>query len=323
VQATILGDMVVALISEFEAALKRGDRSAIVDLSRQFLSHRPNLDGRWIQLAMILAVNGEVSLARQAADLHVEHCARNPHALLGKADLLAFVGAWPEMLALLREWPASLPQPPGYSYARGTAALYVGDAEEARQYLVAAIRRHPDLGIPWLSLNLLVDYSQEPELAELVIASERIMEGSPTSIRGTFYYALGKVHADRGDYQRALDAFAHGARLMKEGMSYSRDADRNSAAEAVSGYDARRVAAIGQTQSEPTERTIFVMGLPRSGTTLVEQILTSHSTVTDGAEIYRLGLLARDIGSASCPSLAKLRGPGGRAACRPVMEPLD
>ena len=70
------------------------------------------------------------------------------------------------------------------------------------------------------------------------------------------------------------------------------------------GYDAEAIAGVAGQQREPTARTIFVSGLPRSGTTLVEQILTSHSAVSDGGEINRLPLLAREIGGAAFPALA-------------------
>ena len=79
------------------------------------------------------------------------------------------------------------------------------------------------------------------------------------------------------------------------------------------GYDAQAIAALAQQQREATSRTIFVTGLPRSGTTLVEQILTSHSAVGAGAEISKLELLAKDTGGASFDDLSRYADERGLA----------
>jgi len=295
----------LGLIAKFESSLQRDDRAAIVENARKLVSLRPPLAQRWLSLAFIVAHNGEVSLAREAFNLYLESFAGDSAAAFRKVDLLAQVGAWEEILALLRAWPPNQPKPASYSYTRGTAALYLGQNEEARLHLEEAIRQHPQVGTPWLSLNLLVDFRRETELAEHVIATERNMESAPPAVRGSYYYTLGKVYADRGEHSRAFNAYARGARLTKGDFPYSREGDRHSATEAVRGYDADRIAAVARLQSEPTDRGIFVMGLPRSGTTLVEQILTSHSAVRDGAEIYRLALFAKEVGGASYPALQK------------------
>jgi hypothetical protein len=125
------------------------------------------------------------------------------------------------------------------------------------------------------------------------------------------------VHAERGEHAPAFAAFARGARQMKTAVVYDGRADRADAARAIDGYSPERIAAIARGQGEPTARTIFVTGLPRSGTTLVEQILTSHSAVGDGGEIGRLLLLAGDVGGSSWPALARyVEAQGAASAAR-------
>jgi hypothetical protein len=60
-------------------------------------------------------------------------------------------------------------------------------------------------------------------------------------------------------------------------------------------------------------RTIFATGLPRSGTTLIEQVLTAHSAVADGAEIGTLEVFAAQVGGASYPALTRCIETGGAA----------
>ena len=309
-------DTVAALrvLDRFQAAVRKDDRAAIVDTARQLVSWRVPLAGQWLPLAMVAARNGEIGLAREAFALYLDSFPGDPGALFRKGDLLAQIGAWDEVLALLRAWHGDAAKPASYAYVRGTAALYCGEKDEARRYLEEAATLVPRSGAPWLSLALLVDFAQDAELAERLIAGEPGMAGAGPAELGTYYYALGKAHADRGDPARAFAAYARGAGAMKSQVTYSREQDRLSATEAVSGYDAGRIADLAREQNEATGRTIFVMGLPRSGTTLVEQILTSHSAVSDGGEIYRLGLLARDVGGASFDAVRTYLEETGAAA---------
>jgi hypothetical protein len=161
----------------------------------------------------------------------------------------------------------------------------------------------PQSGFTWFSLSMAVDFSQEPELAERLIAGAPSMEGAAAAQRVSYFYAMGKAHADRGEHALAFEAFANGARFVKTMIGYKRDDDRADAERAIDGYTADRIAAIASQQREPTGRTIFVTGLPRSGSTLVEQILTSHSAVIDGGETSRLTLLSNEVGGASWSAL--------------------
>jgi len=129
-----------------------------------------------------------------------------------------------------------------------------------------------------------------------------------------YLHALGKAHADRGEHSLAFAAFDRGAREMKSARNYRRDHDRIGATEAVRDFTAKRITDIARRQSEPTARSIFVTGLPRSGTTLVEQILTGHSEVCDGGEISLLRLLSRDIGGLSHDELSRHVGEHGMAS---------
>lgn len=294
---------VLRLVQRLQDAVRQGDRAVTVDMMRQLVELRAPMGNQWAALAQVAAGNGETGLARAAIDLFVEAVGGDPAALLRKAGLLIFLGAWQEADAVFRALPAAYPDPASHAYNRGSAALYLGRADEARDFFEQAIRANPLAGSPWLSLSLMVDFAREPELADRILAAQRTMDGAVQAERANYCYALGKAHADLGEHARAFDAYARGGMLMKAQFRYSRDQDREGAADAVRGYDAGNMAALAAGQAEPTGRTIFVTGMPRSGTTLVEQILASHSAVGDGGEIYLSMLLAREVGGASFPAL--------------------
>lgn len=299
------GVAALGLLDELHPALRRQDRARIVEIVGRLLALRPALGEQWRQLAFIAADYGEAGLARQAIDLFVATCGEGPAARYQQFGLLSRVGAWAEAYALLGALPEDVPDPAANAYSRGATAVVLGRTDEAREQLERVTRLRPELGQAWLPLATLVDFAAEPALAERLLAAERRMRETPPAVRAVYCYAVGKMHADRGEHALAFEAFARGGRQMKPIAPYSRDRDRADAAEATRGFSVEGIAAIAARQSEPTARTVFVTGLPRSGTTLVEQILTSHSAVADGGEINRLRLLAGDLGGTAYPVLSR------------------
>ena len=95
-------------------------------------------------------------------------------------------------------------------------------------------------------------------------------------------YALGKELDDLGRYDEAYAHFALGARSRRDGMRYDLDRDLaklSRIAEVFDNQTLQRTAAIGGS-----ERFAFIVGLPRSGTTLIERLLTGHPRVRSNGE---------------------------------------
>jgi tetratricopeptide (TPR) repeat protein len=294
---------VLAKVEQFQRALQRRDRAEIADRLRDLVAARTPMAAQWLQLARIAADLGEIGLARQAIDLYVESFDGSAAAQFTKAGFLTYFGAFDEALALLATLPPGVPDPFSYALSRGAAALNTGDAEQARAWLEEATRRGPRSGTAWHSLSQLVNFDREPRLFDRIVAGARTLDNAPPMERALYHYALGKALADRGAHAEAFAAIARAAGETKALFPDDEALDRQSALEAMRGYDPARIAAIARQQTEPTGRSIFVMGLPRSGTTLVEQVLTSHSEVTYGAELNLLRLLVHQIGDASYPAL--------------------
>ena len=110
-------------------------------------------------------------------------------------------------------------------------------------------------------------------------------------------YELGKVFDGRGDYPRAMQAWhaANAARRRDQGEPEPADlASRVDASLAVFNRELfERAAGLGN----PDERPVFIVGMPRSGTTLLEQMLAAHPQVHGAGELPDVSLIARDLPS--------------------------
>lgn len=295
----------VALVDQLQRAVARQNRDGVVGSIRQLLAKRVPMGAQWQQIAFMASDYGELTLSRRAMERYVEAAGKTPVAQYQQAGLLVRNGALKDAYALLNALPQDAPDPAVNAYSRGAAAVVVDEASRARELLERATQLRPELAQAWLPLSTLIDFAEEPVWMDRLLTAGRQLTNAPPGVRAAHCYALGKAYIDQGEHKLAFEAFATGGQLKKIDDKYDRERDRASADAATRGYDAQSIAAVARQQRENTGRSIFVTGLPRSGTTLVEQILASHSAVSDGAEINRLRMLAREVGGQDHAALSR------------------
>jgi len=108
-------------------------------------------------------------------------------------------------------------------------------------------------------------------------------------------FALAKVYDDLGEYDKSFDYLDEGNRLRKKELDYHLDHDRRLITKTREIFNAGgldpQIAADGNASIQP----LFIVGMPRSGTSLVEQILASHSKVHGAGELATIGELVSPI----------------------------
>ncbi len=282
------------LLGEALGALSRSADAEVV--LRHVLELDPAFDGARFTLATVLFQQQKG--AEALPHLH-RLLARDPgdpayRNLL--AACLSLVGDLDEVDRLHRALLAEYPGQPKIWLNHGHALRTVGRFEEA----VAAYRRcialSPGFGDAYWSLaNLKLAAFSHAEVAAMKVQLART--DLPTADRLHLHYALGKALEDRLDLAGSFEQYAAGAVLQRRQVRYSA---------AQTTADLHRVRALftpvflaarahaGSRASDP----IFVVGLPRSGSTLVEQILASHPQVEGTMELPDIGLIARSLGAA-------------------------
>ncbi len=194
--------------------------------------------------------------------------------------------------------------------------------EEARQLYEESTAAAPDVLQTWLGWARLEEADRNVErAAELLDRAERLMPGNPSIVlsravlcgrSGSYSQALAILDAmaprgesgaglganellekgrllDRiGRYDEAFAAFAEGKRLCREGtgQGYLEEHARQQAARLKGFFTETRLAILPRAQPrEDRAQPIFILGFPRSGTTLVEQTLSAHPRISAGDEL--------------------------------------
>jgi len=301
-----MSDDPIAILKELKAALARRDRAASTGAIRSLLALEAPLGVQWKSLAAVARQNGEVSDALAAMELYAGPAPRSPSLIYELAAVRAQVGRVAEAAELIEQIPGDVPTAEANAYIRGTIASNLGQFDAAREHLRRAVAINPRSGQSWLALAMIGRLTEDDARA-MEEAAPR-MSTAASSDRAPFLYALGRLRDQQSRHDEAFAAIEEGAAIMRSLRPYNLQRDEASAASAIDGWKLK-----GEERNQAsTTRSIFVTGLPRSGTTLVEQILAAHSAVDGGEELGLFRLLEQDIGGKSASDLDAYCARGGK-----------
>lgn len=195
---------------------------------------------------------------------------------------------------------------PDYAEARHNLGWLLeqrGDFDEARRAYRQSLAARPGFYRAWYALSRVDTAARDdPAFAQL----ERLKSARPLAPHAgaDLYFALGKMYEDIGEYTAAFTHFRRGNayRQLMPGQQFDPAAyDR-----AVDGLIDGTPAAVfdgKEAIGDSTERPVFVVGMPRSGTTLLEQVLAAHPRVAGAGESGGIGALSnrclREAGGAT------------------------
>jgi tetratricopeptide (TPR) repeat protein len=242
---------------------------------------------------MLQRANKPEAALREVKTLLVDEPS-NPGLRILKAAIFGRIGEYEKSIAQYRAVLTDYPQQPRIWMSLGHALKTAGRNAEGIDAYRRCIELSPRYGEVWWSLANLKTYRfSSDDIATLRTQLERT--DLTNDDRFHFDFALGKALEDAGEYAGSFAAYARGNALRRKLIRY--DADENAEHVARSKkiftrgfFDARR--DVGCPAPDP----IFVVGLPRSGSTLVEQILATHSQVEGTQELPDVTMIARIIG---------------------------
>ena len=241
--------------------------------------------------ALVLTERQKCFQAREELDKLLRLDPKNSQYRTLCARACAVLGDNERAVSLYSELLAEGPQPAELYLSLGHALKTLRRSEQAVEAYRAAAAVRRNFGDAYWSLANLKTYRfEDSEISQM--RGEEAAATTAVVDRYHLCFALGKAFEDRGDYAESWRYYAQGNALKREESRYRPETAENGTrlqiATCTREFFAAR-AGVGAQSTEP----IFIVGLPRSGSTLLEQILASHSCV-DGtqelAEIPRLVL---------------------------------
>jgi tetratricopeptide (TPR) repeat protein len=167
----------------------------------------------------------------------------------------------------------------------------LGKKDEARELLLKITKFSPHFAFGWQALAKLSKIKPgDPIIDGIVEAISKAKE--PSSQMRVLCYTAGKIFDDLGEYDRAFEYFARAKRQDPHTFNAEKAGEYFKSIAEV--FNANFLAA-RKEWGVPSERPVFIVGMPRSGTTLAEQILASHPDVYGGGELEFVGQLTTGV----------------------------
>ncbi len=210
------------------------------------------------------------------------------------AAILGRIGQFDRALGVYESLLAEYPKHANAWMNYGHALRSTGRREDSIAAYRHSIELRSDFGEPWWGLANLKTFHFEPtEVA--MIRTELARSDLGLADRYHFHFALGKALEDQGSWADAFSHYEQGNRLRRSLVQYGPDHNSSQVARYKALFSRAFFAErrdFGSTAPDP----IFIVGLPRAGSTLLEQILSSHSAVEGTMELPDVIGIARALG---------------------------
>ncbi|MES2119993.1 MAG: tetratricopeptide repeat protein [Pseudomonadota bacterium] len=244
--------------------------------------------------ARIQLRRGALQAAEQAGRMALAGDPENPEMLTLIGQVYHETDRYDEAIEVLQKGLEKRPDNPEALNFYGVALKSVGRLEEAKEYILKALKLNDSMYGAYANLNDLVDFS-EGVGEELFNRMEAILEAVPNQMADQFlplHFAYAKALDDRGQYEKALEHYIIGGKMKRAQLDY-KESDTAGFFDTIREAFPKEAFENRKYEGLDDDRLVFIVGMPRSGSTLVEQILSSHPDVYGAGEVK---YLSRSLG---------------------------
>lgn len=267
---------------------------------RALLNRNPGDAGSAFALARILQEEGRNAAvaAILCACFAVERNARDPDLAITAIELLDDIDRKRDAAAIADAALAVHPDDTRLHAYAGMLAIQTGEFDRARAHYMFALQRDPrafEWHVP-VGLSSTLRYADpgHPDFALFRDGLER--DGLSELARAELHFSLGKAHDDTGDYARAARHYREGNAIRHRLTQWSRKTWRRVVEARLA---ARPIAAVSAPLDGFTP--VFIVGMPRSGTTLLAELLSRYPGVRNRGELAELAHLAQEPAMSGAP----------------------
>ena len=269
-------------------ATRTMDQTLVISLITGFLNNELELKENWLGVARLAMTVGCYDLAVQC--LHMLDKSKCEEATIAKQlGMLADCGKNDDAYQSAKQWVDKAPTSVAALHIAGVLAYQKGQLEQAETLLKKVVEKAPLAGEAWHMLSTLQNVVAQPDFQSSISAQTVKFEQVPNNVpKACFLNAMGNVNGLIGDEKSAFAFYEKSANIMRQITSsnfssppYSIDINHTKITKVLTQSES------DTAQSAVTSNTftpVFIMGLPRSGTTLLNNILCSDEGVNSIGE---------------------------------------
>ena len=242
---------------------------------------QPEHGAAWANMARLFMLAGQAARADAALEKAVQHHDGNPVVLDLIGSVYSLLGDQDEASRWIAKAVRRAPKHVPFLVNQANNHVFRGATDAAAAVLDRALGLQPEnANAHWLLANVrrAGDREHIDRLRQLARNDHR----NPRAL-AFLYYGLGKELEDLQEWEQAFAAFSRGAKARRGAIDYDERAEIDMFRAFAETFTAQWFARDGAAHDDPA--AIFVVGQPRTGTTLVERIITSHSQVHSAGEL--------------------------------------
>lgn len=278
---------------------RRGDMTKALALVDRAVSLAPGFDLARDFLVRLLVQNNRLHEALEHAETLGGSPLKSPGHDLLKASVLVRLGEQERAGEIYERLLAQKPDQPQVWQNLGHVLKTLGKQADAIDAYRRAVTQQPTMGEAWWSLaNLKTVKLGTDDIAAMERALESLEDDGADRKEDIFHlhFSLGKALEDAKDDDASFRHYDQGNRLRRTMVRHDADVFSAEVAATARTFTSAFIAQMGEGGC-PAPDPIFVVGLPRSGSTLVEQILSSHSQVEGTMELPDMMMIASRLQS--------------------------
>lgn len=272
------------ILNNLVTAVKSGDSNKAHDCLELLLAEKPNLISSWLGVAKMAILSGEVASAKKALEMFQASEQNAVSEELQQLSMLVETGQVEMAFNKAQELARKHANRPEVNHFLSTVALQLGQSDLAIKYAELVLQIWPTSGQTWLTLVSSQKILSDSTLLKRMLDIESSVVRTPNQAsKSSFYAALCKAYFDLKEFDLAFKYASKSNEYHAEIQTYSNSEDRQN----VSYIESQHASFVDTPQSDrkvDANNPIFVVGLPRSGTSLLEQMLCNHSKIIDGGE---------------------------------------
>ncbi|MDG1694422.1 MAG: sulfotransferase [Porticoccaceae bacterium] len=273
------------------------DADFLLDSARQFSPKNAQVKIDYIKvLKRRQKFEETLSCSKQLLETDPE----NPQFLSIYAIAKMQVSDYQSAVSLFDKVLEKIPNDPVTLTSKGHALKTWGKNNEAIESYKAAILNNRRYCEAFYALSNLKTYQfDEVELNHMLSLEDEksLMPADKTHL----YFALGKAFEDKKDWQPAFNYYTKGNRIKKQQSSYNAENMSAELLDQTRYFSPQKMTQLKQ-QGHQDPAPIFILGLPRAGSTLLEQILSSHSMVDGTLELPNILTIAQQLKRTKLPN---------------------
>ena len=272
-------------------ALEAKDRKTAFQAFGSVTKLDPGHSAAWAQLAKLFIGEGQLNRVDAALEEAVKASPTDPlvHDLLG--TVYSRMGEYEIARSWFEKAAEARPEYPPYLLNLANNLVYHGETRDAEAIFLKVIGIEEDTAqAHWAlaSSRKADDRKHIDQMRSLLTRRDQ-----HPRMQAFYYYAIGKELEDLGAWDEAFEAFSRGAASRRETVEYDEAAEAGLFGFLEQSYT--REWLDDGTIGHETRAPIFVLGQPRTGTTLIERIVTSHSQVHSAGELQQFGMAIRRL----------------------------